>query len=51
MTANGKYSLHYRKSLPQHIQMQLSRIRETFSKFVATFLKFTLIFSHFEKKE
>ena len=29
LTANGKYSLHYRKNLPQVLQMQLSK-KQTF---------------------
>ena len=45
-----KYSLHYRKNLPQPVQMKLSKKQKTFSEFFAAFLKSTSSFQNFEQK-
>ena len=49
LTANGKYSLNYRKNLPQVLQMQLSKKQTFFSDFVAVFLRSKSNFENFEK--
>ena len=51
MSADGKYSLLYRDSLTQRIQMQLSQKQQTFSRFFSTFLKSSLNLEHFQKKD
>ena len=51
LTDDGKYSLLYRDNLTQHIQILLSQKRETFSHFFPAFLKSTLDFAHFQKKD
>ena len=51
LTADGKYSLFKRDNLTQPIQMQLSQKQETFSEFFSAFLKSSLNFQHFEKKD
>ena len=51
LSADGKYSLLNRDSLTQPIQMQLSRKQKTFSEFFSAFLKSSLNFEHFEKKD
>ena len=51
LTADGKYSLLNRDSLTQPIQMQLSRKQKTFSEFFSAFLKSSLNFEHFQKKD
>ena len=51
LTDDGKYSLLYRDNLTQHIQILLSQKRKTFSHFFPAFLKSTLDFGHFQKKD
>ena len=51
MSGHGKYSLLNRDNLTQPIQMQLSRKQKTFSQFFAAFLKSSLNFEHFQKKD
>ena len=46
-----KYSLLYRENLTQPIQILLSHKRKTFSQFFSAFLKSTLNFAHFQKKD
>ena len=50
LTANDKYSLVHRDNLSQPIQMQLSQKNKTLSRFVSSFLKWSLKFQHFQKK-
>ena len=47
----GKYSLFNRDNLTQPIEMQLSRKQKTFSEFFCAFLKSSLNFEHFQKKD
>ena len=51
LSVNGKYSLVNRDNLTQPIQMQLSRKQKTFSEFFCAFLKSSLNFEHFQKKD
>ena len=51
LIGDGKYSLFNRDNLTQPIQMQVSRKQETFSQFFAAFLKSSLNFEHFQKKD
>ena len=51
LTANDKYSLLNRENLTKPIQMQLSQKQKTFHQFFSQFLKFTLNFKHFQKKD
>ena len=51
LSADGKYSLFNRDNLTQPIQMQVSRKQKTFSEFFSAFLKSSLNFEHFEKKD
>ena len=51
LSADGKYSLLNRDNLTQSIQMQLSRKQKTFSEFFSAFLKCSLNFEHFLKKD
>ena len=51
LSADGKYSLFNRDNLTEPIQMQLSRKQKTFSEFYSPFLKFSLNFEHFQKKD
>ena len=51
MSADGKYSLLNRDNLTQPIKMQLSRKQKSFSHFFSTFLKSSLNFEHFLKKD
>ena len=51
LTANDKYSLLNRDNLTKPIQMQLSQKQKTFHQFFSQFLKFTLNFEHFQKKD
>ena len=51
LTDDEKYSLLYRENLTQPIQILLSQQRKTFSKFFSAFLKSTLNFAHFQKKD
>ena len=51
LTDDEKYSLRYRENLTQPIQILLSQKRKTFSQFLSAFLKSTLNFAHFQKKD
>ena len=51
LTANDKYSLLNRRNLTQPIQVLLSDKVKSFSQFFFAFLKFTLNFEHFQKKD
>ena len=51
LSADGKYSLLNRDNLTQPIQMQLSRKQKTFSDFFSAFLKSSLNFEYFFKKD
>ena len=50
LTDDEKYSLLYRENLTQPIQILLSQKPKTFSEFFSAFLKSTLNFEHFLKK-
>ena len=50
-TADDKYSLLNRDNLTQPIQILLSQKQKTFSPFLSSFLKSTLNFEHFQKKD
>ena len=51
LAANEKYPVLNRNNLTLPIRMQLSQKQKPFSQFFAAFLKFRLIFEHFEKKK
>ena len=51
LTDHEKYSLLYRESLTQPIQILLYKKRNSFSQFFSAFLKATLNFEHFQKKD
>ena len=51
LAADEKYVVLHRDNLTIPIQMQLSTKRKNFSEFFSAFLKFTLNFDHFEKKD
>ena len=51
LSVDGKYSLFNRDNLRQRIWMQLCGKQETFSEFFSTFLKSSLNFAHFQKKD
>ena len=51
LSGNQKYSLFNRDNLTQPIQMQVSRKQKTFSHFFSAFLKSSLNFEHFLKKD
>ena len=51
LSADGKYFLLNRDNLTQPIQMQVSRKEKTFSQFFSPFLKSTLNFEHFQRKD
>ena len=51
LTADDKYSLLKRDNLTQPIQILLSQKQKTFSQFFSSFLKSTLNFQHFRKKD
>ena len=51
LTDDEKYSLLYRENLTQPIQILLSQKQKTFSQFFSAFLKYTLNFEHFQKKD
>ena len=51
LTADDKYSLLNRDSLTQSIQTLLSQKQKTFSRIFSSFLKSTLNFEHFQKKD
>ena len=51
LSADGKYSLFNRDNLTEPIQMQLSRKQKTFSEFFSSFLKSSLNYERFRKKD
>ena len=51
LSAHGKYSLFNRDNLTQPIQMQLSQKQKSFSQFFPSFLKSSLNFQPFQKKD
>ena len=51
LTDDEKYSLLHRENLTQPIQILLSQKQKTFSEFFSKFLKSTLNFEHFQKKD
>ena len=51
LTDDEKYSLLYRHNLTQPIQILLSQKQNTFSQFFSAFLKSTLNFENFQKKD
>ena len=51
LSADGRYSLLNRDNLTQPIQMQLSRKKKLFLHFFLPFLKSSLNFEYFEKKD
>ena len=51
LTDDEKYSLLYRENSTQPIQILLSQKQKIFSQFFAAFLKSTLSFEHFQKKD
>ena len=50
LSEDDKYCLLYNDNLLQPIQILLSQKRRTFSHFFSAFLKSTLNFEHFQKK-
>ena len=51
MAADDKHYLLNRDNLTEPIQMQLSQKQKTFSEFFFAFLKSSLNFEHFQKKD
>ena len=51
LTDDEKYSLLYRENLTQPIQILLSQKRKFFSDIFSAFLKSTLNFAYFQKKD
>ena len=51
MTADDKYSLLNTDNLTQPIWTQLFQKQKDFSEFFLAFLKYTLNFQHFQKKD
>ena len=51
LTDDDKYSVLNRDNLTQPIQILLSQKQKTFSQFLSSFLKCTLNFDHFQKKD
>ena len=51
LSGDSKYSLFKRDNLKQPIQMQLSGKQKTFSESFSSFLKSSLNFEHFQKKD
>ena len=51
MTDDEKYSLLYKDNLTQPIRILLSQKQKTFSEFFSAFLKSTLNFEYFQKKD
>ena len=51
LTDDEKYSLLYRENLTRPIQILLSQKQKIFSEFFSAFLKSTLNFAHFYKKD
>ena len=51
LTDDEKYSLLYRENLTQPIEILLSQKLKAFSQFFSAFLKCTLNFARFQKKD
>ena len=51
LTDDEKYSLLYRENLTQPIQILLSQKQNSFYHFFSAFLKSTLNFAYFQKKD
>ena len=51
LTDDEKYSVLYTENLTQPIQILLYQKRKTFSEFFSSFLKSTLNFVYFQKKD
>ena len=51
LTADDNYFFVNREKLTQSIQILLSQKQKTSSQFFSAFLKYTLIFEHFQKKD
>ena len=51
LTVDDKYSLLNRDNLTKSIQTLLSQKQKTISQFFSSFLKSTLNFEHFQKKD
>ena len=51
LTLDGKYPLLNREKLTQPLQILLSQKQKTFSQSFSQFLKSTLNFEHFQKKD
>ena len=51
LTDDEKYSLLYRENLTQPIQILLSQKQKSFYHFFSSFLKSTLNFAYFKKKD
>ena len=51
LTPDGKYSLLIRDKLKKPLQILLSEKQKRFSEFFSSFLKCTLNFQHFRKKD
>ena len=51
LSADGQYSVFNTANLTQRIQMQVSRKQQTASHFFSAFLKSSLNFEHFQKKD
>ena len=51
LTDDEKYSLLYREKLTEPIQILLSQKRKSFSQLSSAFLKYTLNFENFQKKD
>ena len=51
LAVDEKYPFLNRDNLTIPIQMKLSQKQKTFSEFFAAFLKYSLKFKHFEKKD
>ena len=51
LTAHDKYSRRNRENFPLPIYMNLLKKLKTFSEIFIKFLKLSLIFEHFEKKD
>ena len=51
LTEDEKYYLVHRDNLTEPIQILLSQREKTFSGFFSAFLKYTLNFEHFHKKD
>ena len=51
LTDDDNYCLLYRDNLTQPIQILLSQKQKTFSELFSAFLKSTLNFEHFQKKD